>query len=400
MDLRTHYPYSLLQHGLVGTYPSLARNLTTDVAVIGAGITGALVAWHLQEKGIPCVVADRRHVAMGSTAASTSLIQYEIDVPLRRLIPMVGYRNAVRSYELCRQAIGDLKKISRSVGNGKNFQEKHSLQFASYQKDAAGLEQEYAWRKKLGFRVDLLSAADVKKHVGFDAPAALLSYEAAQLDAYLFTHKLLGDLRDEQCPVYDHTEIVAVRHEKRKVVLRTAGGYTITAKKLVVACGFESGKYLGRKVEDLHCTYAIVSEPLPQEELWKDNCLIWETASPYRYIRTTPDHRVLIGGKDTGYHPVARQLALLPQKAKSLRKSFGRLFPHLPFRIDFQWAGAFATTRDGLPYIGTAPGIPHTYFALGYGGNGITFSLLAAQMISGSIHGEPQPDLELFSFGR
>src|SRR5688572_15184024 len=148
MDLRTHYPYSLLRYGLISSYPSLKRNRKTEVVIIGAGITGALVAWQLFQKGIDCLVVDKRHVATGSTAASTSLIQYEIDVPLHQLVKKVGYKNAVRSYELCREAIAGLKEICRQTGNTKLFEPKCSLQFASFKKDVAFLRQEYEIRKK------------------------------------------------------------------------------------------------------------------------------------------------------------------------------------------------------------------------------------------------------------
>src|SRR5437763_1562512 len=102
MDLRSGYPYSLIRNGLVRDYPSLHDNISTDVVIIGAGISGALVAWHLTKAGIPCVVVDKRHVGMGSTAASTSLLQYEIDTPLVTLKKLVGVYNANRSYLLCK----------------------------------------------------------------------------------------------------------------------------------------------------------------------------------------------------------------------------------------------------------------------------------------------------------
>ncbi|WP_315822235.1 FAD-dependent oxidoreductase [Paraflavitalea speifideaquila] len=81
MDLRSDKPYALLKHGLGHVYPSLRKDQKADVAIIGAGITGALVGWHLLQKGIQPVIIDRRHAGMGSTAASTSLLQYEIDTP-------------------------------------------------------------------------------------------------------------------------------------------------------------------------------------------------------------------------------------------------------------------------------------------------------------------------------
>ena len=97
---------------------------------------------------------------------------------------------------------------------------------------------------------------------------------------------------------------------------------------------------------------------------------------------------------------LSRQLEQLPQKARALQKDFHKLFPQISLKIDFKWAGAFASTKDGLPYIGRFTGRPRTWFALGYGGNGITFSLIAAQLISSAIHGEKTQDLDLFSFDR
>ena len=71
MDLRTGTPYWPLRSGLIGVYPALELDDTCDVAVLGAGITGALVAWRLASAGCDVVVLDRNDVGMGSTAAST-----------------------------------------------------------------------------------------------------------------------------------------------------------------------------------------------------------------------------------------------------------------------------------------------------------------------------------------
>ncbi|WP_350340223.1 FAD-binding oxidoreductase [Paraflavitalea speifideaquila] len=90
----------------------------------------------------------------------------------------------------------------------------------------------------------------------------------------------------------------------------------------------------------------------------------------------------------------------MPRKTKQLETSFARLFPQIPFRTDFAWAGTFASTRDGLPYIGHIPERPHTWFALGFGGNGITFSLIAAQIISDLLSGKNNTNSKLFGFNR
>jgi glycine/D-amino acid oxidase-like deaminating enzyme len=68
--------------------------------------------------------------------------------------------------------------------------------------------------------------------------------------------------------------------------------------------------------------------------------------------------------------------------------------------VDWRWGGTFGETKDGLPYIGTVPQFPHGYFALGYGGNGITFSYLAAGLLLDLFLQRPNPDLEIFRFDR
>lgn len=400
MDLRSDKPFSLLKHGLGTVYPSLRKDVKLDVAVIGAGIVGALVGWHLLQKGIQAAVIDRRHAGTGSTAASTSLIQYEIDVPLHRLIKLVGEKQAVLSYLLCRQAIYDLHDLCQRLPSKPGFLLKPSLQYATYNNDVRGLEKEYLLRKRAGINLQLLSAEDVKQLFGFQKPAGLLSADGGLTDAYELTHALLKNGQDKGMLVYDNTMITGIDYHNKGVVLHTEWGHKIEAKKLVIACGYESHLYLPKRIEKFHSTYAIISEPLYMTECWHQDALIWETANPYLYLRVSPDQRIAIGGKDDHFYNPAKRDANLPRKTKQLEHAFQRLFPHIPFRTDFAWAGTFATTKDGLPYIGTIPERPHTWFALGFGGNGITFGLLAAQLISDELSGRKHPHSPLFRFNR
>src|SRR5262245_47597537 len=116
MNLRAGYPYWLIKNGLPYEYPKLEQSLKTDVVVIGGGISGALAAYHLAQAGVNCVVVDARTIGLGSTCASTALLQYEIDVPLSKLIGIAGYDNAVRAYKLCERSIHSLHQIARNIG--------------------------------------------------------------------------------------------------------------------------------------------------------------------------------------------------------------------------------------------------------------------------------------------
>ncbi len=401
MNLRTPESYWLLKSGLLNVYPSLQEDLKVDFAIMGGGITGALVAYYLSQAGLNVAVFDRRHIGMGSTCASTGLLQYEIDKPLFELAEMVGEKQAARSYQLCLESIGKLGTLCGKLKLDAEFEYKKSFYHASRKQDVPDqIEKEYKIRCKHGIEVELLAESDIARLFPFRAPAALLSSTGGQVNAYRLAHDLLQASIRNGAQVFDQTEITSIEQRSRGVMLRTEHGSNIQAKKLVIANGYESFNYVPFNVIRLHSTYVIVSEPLPQKKIWHENCLIWETATPYLYLRTTQDQRVVMGGKDETFYSPNKRDKLLTRKTRELVEAFDRKFPEIPLRVDFSWAGTFAETADGLPYIGSIKQFPHTYFALGFGGNGITFSQIAAEIIRDFATGKKNKDAGIFTFER
>lgn len=92
MNLTSSHPFWSVRNGLPANYPSLRRDVSCGAIVIGGGITGALVAVHLVEAGVETLLIDKRDIGTGSTSASTALLHYEIDVPLRELIQKLAPR--------------------------------------------------------------------------------------------------------------------------------------------------------------------------------------------------------------------------------------------------------------------------------------------------------------------
>lgn len=385
MDLRSENPFWLLKNGLLNTYPSLEENIDCEVLVIGAGITGALCGWHLAQAGLDVVLVDRRHAGFGSTSASTALLQYEIDTPLYELSELIGEKNAVKSYLMCLDAIYKIKDIAEQLGDD-TFCLKPSFQYSSFKKDEETTEQEYKIRKKHGFKVDLLGPDDIKKMFGFESVNGLYSEDGAQVDPFHLTYKLLDTITKKGGRVYDSTSVTNLTTGGKSAELMTERGKKIKAKHVVIAAGYESQRYLQEEVEILKSSYVIVSEPfVPVKEFWHENALIWETAHPYLYMRTTDDHRILVGGLDDDFYNPKKRDAALNKKSRQLHEKFMKLFPGSVFKTDFSWAGTFTETKDGLPYIGQVNYLPNCWFALGFGGNGITFSLIAAEMITEAI---------------
>ena len=164
MDLRSNNPYWLLRHGIKNIYPSLSENQRADITVIGGGITGALITYHLCNAGFSVNVVDKRHIGFGSTAACTGLLQYEIDTPLHALISKVGTKNAVRSYELSLAALVSIKKINDSLKTNIGYSEMPSFQYASYKSHSKNLCLEFNTRKEFGIgTLDWIESNDTIK---------------------------------------------------------------------------------------------------------------------------------------------------------------------------------------------------------------------------------------------
>jgi glycine/D-amino acid oxidase-like deaminating enzyme len=401
MDLTSGTPLWPTLIGIPAVYPRLRRDRRCDVAIIGGGITGALVAHRFAREGIHVVLLEAREAARGSTAASTALIQYEIDTHLVDLIMRVGADRAVRSYRLCLDAVRGIEALASSGEDSCGWRATRSLYLASRRGDRATLEREWLARRAAGIETELLSERDIQGRFSFTRPAALLSPVAGEVDAYRLAHKMLRDAAERGLEAYDRTPVVRYVSGRHGVELETANGARVRARKAVFATGYETPQVLDRLPVRLVSTFAFATEPLQSSEGWgEDHCLIWETARPYFYARMTSDRRAVLGGADLPFATAHKRGLVLTKRCQRLEKHFRRLFPALTADADWRWAGTFGETPDGLPYIGTARQFPHGYFVLGYGGNGITFSWLAANLLLDLFLERRNPDGELFGLDR
>jgi len=400
MDIKSGYPWWTVSNGLIGAFPPLSADAECEVAVLGAGITGSLVAHALAEAGMDVLMLDRREAGWGSTSASTALLQYEIDTPLTELLERYG-ESAAAAYVACDEAIDALAGVAASLAEDVGFHACGSLYFASKRRHVAAMKREAEARHSHGLPVEQLDAGAVRERFGIDAPLALWTPHAARIDPYRFTRVMLADLQRRGVRVHDRSAVASWECTPQAVVLTLDDGARVRCRHLVIAAGYESQQWLKHKVAVNHSSYAMVTEPMDPLPMALADNVIWETARPYAYLRATDDGRVLIGGEDDKLDLPAKRDAVLPRKMEKLLKRLEQLAPDRHFKPGFAWAGTFAETADGLPYVGTPPGHdPRVQFVLAYGGNGITYSMIASAMARDAIQGRRHPLDALFGFGR
>lgn len=400
MNLKTPEAFWLLKNGILESYPSLSNNEYADILIVGSGITGSLIAHQCVSEGYHTILVDRLEAAHGSTSATTSMLQYEIDIPLFKLSEMIGREAAEKCYWHCHDAIDRIQDLCVLLKN-KDFKKKKSLYFAAYKKDVAWLKKEFEARKMAGFEVKWLESKEIKQKFNIENTfGGILSQKGASVDAFKLTHQILKHNVKKGLKVFDKTAIMKTESKKNEIIAYTEYGNTITAKKIIYCNGYESTEIIPEKFVNLISTYAIVGERNAESLGSLNNILVWNTSQPYIYIRTTDDNRILIGGEDIPYVNPTKRNRLLTQKAKKLEKQLNNYLPEINFRNDFSWGGTFGETKDGLPYIGTHPQFKNACFVLGFGGNGITFSAIGMEMVSQFLKNEEHELAPLFRFGR
>ncbi len=401
MDLKSGYPFWAVKNGLMAAFPPLHADINCDIAVIGGGITGALIADELTSHHFDVAVLEQRDVGWGSTAASTALLQYEIDTHLVDLTKGYGEEAAVLAYQGCATAITELRDLADEVRDV-DFAMQQSLYYASRWRDKSSLRDEFALRTKHGLKADWLDADAVKARYGIAAPCAILTHLAARIDPYRMAYRLLARVVHRGGQVFDRTEVESIDPTPLGVTLHTTDGTLIRCGHVVMAAGYASQKWLKQSVAKNRSSYAFITDPIEESVLGAlASTMVWESARPYLYMRSTGDGRLLVGGEDDDVDIPARRDRRVDKKASKLAGQVGRMFPHLALQPAFSWGGTFAETADGLPFVGPhAEYGPRVLFAMAYGGNGITYSMIGAGLLRAGIEGRRHPLAELFSFKR
>lgn len=400
MDLKSGYPYWAVKNGLGEAFAPLEGDARCELLIIGGGITGALFADRFARAGLDVMVLDQRDVGWGSTAASTALLQYEIDTHAVDLARRYGEDAAIAAYRACLDAVGTVRRraaqlrVDQSAAN--------SLYLASSRRDARALQDEYALRRRHGFAVEWLDAGVLGERYGASAPCGILSRDAAWLDPYATALALLRAATRAGARVHDRARIVALSPASRGVRAITASGAVIRAQRVVVAAGYESQRFLDEAVAKNRSSYAFASDhQVADAHPALRDTMVWESARPYFYLRATGDGRFVAGGEDDTVDIPKRRDARVDAKAAKIAKRIARALPQLQLTPAWAWAGTFAETFDGLPFLGPHPQWgPRVFFAMAYGGNGITFSQIGTELLAATLERRSHPLRALFSFER
>lgn len=370
-----------------------------DVIIVGGGMSGSLTALAFVEAGLKVAVLDKRQMATGSTMANTGLLQYSNDIMLHELIDQIGELEAVRFYQICYEAVNQLKIVAKRLPSSADFIMRPSICYASSEEDVLKIQKEYDTLKKHGFPCDYWEQEELSKHMAFTKAGALVTYDDAEVNPYKFVNGVLDIIEEKGGHLFEFVEVQDVFTIDDQISVRTSDG-EFTSSNIIYTTGYETVPVGNRIGADINRSYAMVTKPVDAFTQWHEQALIWETARPYLYVRTTAENRIIIGGLDEENAQAPQSLELIEKRGEILLKKLKDLFPQYDLETDYVYGATFGESIDNLPFIGQHPTKEKHYYLLGYGGNGTVYSMLGSHILRDLIMKGHHPDAHLVELDR
>lgn len=394
-DLRTGRSLWADSPGLGVPVRPLRDAIAVDVAIVGAGVSGAFMA-HELSRDHSVAVLDRRPPLTGSTVASTAMLQWEIDLPLTTLSDRIGAAKARRAYLRSRAAVDALKRIVTQERIRCGLKDKATLYLAGDDHGHRALQAEAEARAALGLESEYLSSAALRDRFDIDRTGAILSQGSASGDPARLAAGLLRRAQANGARVYSQVEVLQAASDPDGVTLLTDAGHAVRARHVVFCCGYEFPKGVPTPGAKVISTWALASKPRTRCPAWLRDMLVWEASDPYLYFRMGGDGRLIVGGEDEADPLAHADQTKLKRKCETIAAKLRTLLPGVDFEVDYSWAGAFGESATGLPSIAPVPDMDHAFAVMGFGGNGITYSVIASQIVAAAIRGRPDPDADLY----
>lgn len=365
----------------------------TDTLIVGGGVIGCAIAYELAKAGVDVIVLEKETLGSQSTRAGAGMLGAQVEMTA----PGPMYELGVKSRALFPKLREELLDIS---GIDMELHTPGIFRIAVDEEDRTALLERQRWQTECGQRAVWFEDEDLRGEMG-----DLLSprYGALYLpdDHQVRNPQLLLALAASSkrlgVRIFEHTPMVGFVQENGAVAgVKTVDG-VIRAERVIIAAGAWSGllaRQLGLElpvfpVKGQSFLLDSYSPPTPFT-IYTHGCYILPKRNGQVYVGATEEQQA---GFDR--RPNLRSLASLSSQAVELLPALG----DLPFSTPL--AGLRPGSRDGLPYLGSVPGIDGLYVASGHFRNGVLLSAITGVVMAELLTGkETSVDVEAFSLKR
>jgi glycine/D-amino acid oxidase-like deaminating enzyme len=368
-------------------FNKLTKNLTTEVVIVGAGLSGMLTAYFLAKQGKKAVILEADRVGSGATSYTTAMITYVYDTALDEQIKIYGKTKTKLIWEAGRMALDKLDSLIAKEKIDCDFEFCDGFAYASDIGQCEDLKNDFKSAQELVLKTTFAE----NREIGLKNYGVWTIPRQAKFHPLKFLFRLTQVVKDLGVEIYEQTEAKDIKEYKDRVIVST-DKYSITASQMVTSTYkpfknpietlFKKGWYKSYEIQAL----------IPKSALKPG--LYWELSNPYYYLRVdeynTRQNSLLLGGEDHREELKFNPDKIYPKLEEFLRETL----PNVNYKIIRKWDGPIIEPSDGLALIGRYH--PRQSIASAFSGNGMIYSVLAGLIISDGILKKPNKFSKLY----
>ncbi|MGZ3940275.1 MAG: FAD-dependent oxidoreductase [Flavisolibacter sp.] len=366
---RDGFKTSLWQDGMPDYSSKTTTNLNNkfDVLIVGGGITGITTALQLQRSGLQCIVAEAHNLCFGTTGGTTAHLNTFFDTSYDVIEKKFDEQAAALVAKAANQALELYQTNLEECNVDCGYEQKDGYLYSQDEKQTDELKAIFEASKKVGIDV----AYTDRIPVPIEFQKAIVYHDQANVHPSRYVYALAKAFEDKGGVILQNCMVKEFKGDKELQVETSQG--TIQARYLIWATHIPPGVNLLHFRCAPYRSYAMAVEL--NNDAYPDG-LAYDMYDPYHYYRTQiidGKKFLIVGGED---HKTAHE--------DNTEVCFSRLESHIRKYFDvkevsFKWSSQYFEPADGLAYIGHLPGNPdNVLVATGFGGNGMTYSHIAA----------------------
>jgi glycine/D-amino acid oxidase-like deaminating enzyme len=388
----------------VPSYPRHRKPLTTDVVIIGGGLTGCATAYAFAAAGISVVLLEADQIGRGSTSLSAGWISDDPGVPFAEAEKLLGLRAARGGFQMWRRSAIEFATLLRRLNIKCQLEPRTSLTIALTPEQQARLWKDRKVRLEAGLQAPALGSRVVSSEVALSPIVALRGREGATIDPYRACVGLAEAAVKRGAMFFEKSPVRRVTFNRKIADVHTAGG-KIRTRKVIVATGTPTMLFKSlRRHFWFRTTYMAVTDLIPakiRKQLGKRKTVVRDSADPYHVVRWLDDEKLVVMGADIETLPERLQAKMIGPKTAQLMYELSVLYPDISgIQAEYGWSIDYAKTAEGLPYIGPHRNFPHHLFAFGDSSHSVTGSYLASRVLLRYFLDELDPSDKAFEFNR
>ena len=385
--------------------PSYSRHrgrLTTDVVVVGGGLTGCATAYALGASGVKVVLLEADRIGCGASGASAGWVGDDPGVTFAHLERAVGPGAARRACQAWHRAGLDFAALLRRLNLRCGLEPHGTLTIAMTPEQAGRVRREQKVRVAAGLEAPLLGARTIAAEVGLPAVVAFRARDGATIDPYRAALGLAAEAGRRGARLFERSPVNRITFTRKIVDVHTAGG-AIRANRVVIATGLPTPlfKALRRHFWFRH-TYLALTARIPAKTLralGQRQGVVRDSATPPHIVRWVDDERLLVMGADAEPPADRQREKVIVQRTGQLMYELSTLYSDISgIAPEYGWDAPYALTADGLPYIGPHRNYPHHLFAFGDASHTVTGAYLASRILLRHHLGQIEPADDVFGF--